>query len=608
MNISIDNYFSQYPQLANIINQSPKFKEAHDFVVEATNNGSNFDAYNAAEEISATINLYFQKLQAEFEKSDTPVSKAKGGKDSKGVKKVKVATEPKKATVKIKSATNAETRPSKTAIKPKGNPDAEIVEHIPSDIALVKKYIAVDGKTKSFDQILSLWRAFEKATIERKVTKNSPHRIAINTMKASLQSALVKSEIEGQLKLSIDPISLKEYIAIAESVEKSASVSMLLEFINISGKAKVQERAMKLSKRMSKALSSGALDNDRYKSEVESALIYIEAYLDNETSRIELKDNALSGLGEIAIMGCTCNKGLSGMNRSQNAVILQLIQARVKSLDAPELNRAFKDTVAPSICKLIAKKLIQAGQLSMAIIRNPAQPNMALSGVPIHNSFNTEILDYRMKQAAQKQMGRSHSKGLSGFDEPIVSPKIADDTVILSAQQIMNMKFRTIGLTGKYRSLIGDPEPAFSAMIYGKPKQGKSTVAIDMAKELTKLGKVLYCAFEEGHGGTLQDKIKRNNANVPGLDFANKLPANLNAYQFVFIDSVSDAGLDEAFFKALIKANKPNTSIVGIFHATKDGKFRGGQTFAHDVDVLMRVENGVVYAQGRYAPQGEMRI
>lgn len=76
----------------------------------------------------------------------------------------------------------------------------------------------------------------------------------------------------------------------------------------------------------------------------------------------------------------------------------------------------------------------------------------------------------------------------------------------------------------------------------------------------------------------------------------------------MFIDSLSDAGLDEVFFKALIKADKPNTSIIGIFHATKDGKFRGGQTFAHDVDVLMRVENGVVYAQGRYAPQGEMRI
>lgn len=45
-----------------------------------------------------------------------------------------------------------------------------------------------------------------------------------------------------------------------------------------------------------------------------------------------------------------------------------------------------------------------------------------------------------------------------------------------------------------------------------------------------------------------------------------------------------------------------------MFHATKDGKFRGGQTFAHDVDVLMRVEDGVVYANGRYASPSEMKL
>lgn len=168
------------------------------------------------------------------------------------------------------------------------------------------------------------------------------------------------------------------------------------------------------------------------------------------------------------------------------------------------------------------------------------------------------------------------------------------------------MKFQIIGLTGKYGKLIGDPEPAFSAMIFGKPKEGKSTVGIDFAKELTKLGRVLYCAYEEGNGGTFQDKVNRNHANVPGLDFSNKLPKSLAAYKFVFIDSVSDAGLDEVAFKALIRSNKPNTSIIGIFHATKEGKFRGGQTFAHDVDVLMRVESGVVYATGRYAAPGEM--
>lgn len=600
MNINIENYFKLYPELKASINKNPDFVTAHNFVDKATASGTSFEVYYVSEKIKATIDLYFKKLAEQSSVAPKEVKAAKAAKPTKA-----------KASTKASPAKVAKAKPERQAKSEPNN--AVFVEHIPSDIALVKKYIAIDGKTKTYEQILSLWRAFEKATVERKVTKESPYRIAINTMKASLQSALVKSESVGELKLSIDPKSLKEYKAIADSVEKSPSVSMLIELINISGKAKMEERAMRLSKRMSKALSSGSLDKDRYKSEIESALVYIEAYLEKETNRIEMKDHALSGLGEISVMGCACSKGLNGNSRTQNAIIHKLIQEKVKNLSPTELNRAFKDTVAPSICKLIARKLIQAGQLTMSVIRNPAKPQVSLLGVGNYSrndfDFGSEVLDLRVRQAAQKQAKQSSGhNGFSGLGQVDVLPSTKDDAVILSAQQIMDMKFRTIGLTGKYRALIGDPEPAFSAMIYGKPKQGKSTVAIDMAKELTKLGKVLYCAFEEGHGGTLQDKIKRNNANVPGLDFANKLPPNLSQYQFVFIDSVSDAGLDEVFFKALIKTNKPNTSIIGIFHATKDGKFRGGQTFAHDVDVLMRVENGVVYAQGRYAPQGEMRI
>lgn len=600
MNINISNYFQLYPELKDAIDRNPDFQTAHNFVQKATASGSSLEVYHASEKIKSTIDLYFKKLSEQLAASPATKAASKSQTMSNGHAKKKAATSKSPKPKAVKTNVKETTLPGHS------------VEHIPSDIALIKKYIAIDGKTKTYDQILSLWRAFEKAIVERRITKDSAHRAVINTMKASLQTALEKSETLGELKLSIDPKNLKEYKAIAESVEKSASVSMLVELINISGRSKMEARATRLSKRMSKALSSGALDNDRYKSEIESALVSIEAYLEKETSRIELKDHALSGLGAISVLGCNCGKGLSGNSRTQNAVILKLIQERVKNLNPAELNRAFKDTVAPSICKLIARKLIQLGQLSMSIIRNPAKVQVSLSGVANKRNsdfdLGSEVLDLRVRQAAaRKQMHSAAPQSASGLGQVETnSPK--DEAIILSAQEIMKMRFRTIGLTGKYRSLIGDPEPGFSAMIYGKPKQGKSTVAIDMAKELTKLGKVLYCAFEEGHGGTLQDKIKRNNADVPGLDFANKLPPNLSRYQFVFIDSVSDAGLDEVFFKALIKANKPHTSIIGIFHATKDGKFRGGQTFAHDVDVLMRVENGVVYAQGRYAPQGEMRL
>jgi hypothetical protein len=600
MNITIEKFFElrkSSPELLDAINSSAAFIAAHDFLVQVTQSGKDFTPYYKSDKIKETVDLFLKKLEAAMPQKSVKT------------KSIKSQTKNKKQ----EHNNQKETKPSKKTVpKPKVIKEsiATFVEHIPSDIALVRKYIGLHNKRKTYEQVLSIWRSVEKAVVERKVIKESAHKTTIEHIQKNLKKALEASEATGTLELSIEPKALEQYKAIAESVEKSASVPLLLELINISGKAKQQERAAKLSKRMSKALDKGLLENDRYKKQVENALIDLEHYIEGDNTHVLLQNFSLNGFADISVNGCECKKGLSGNNRTQNAVILKLIQEKVKNLDASELNRAFKETVAPNICKLIARKLIQTGQLSMSLIRNPAAAPIALSGMSnVGFNWGSEIMDMRVRQAAQKQMSSNFERqGIFGLGNTELNNPLASDAKILSAQTLAQMKFQTIGLTGKYRALIGDPEPGFSAMIYGKPFAGKSTLAIDFAKELTQLGKVLYCAYEEGHGGTLQDKINRNNAAVPGLDFADKLPNDLSAYRFVFIDSVTDARLNEQDFNTLIKANKPNTSIIGIFHATKDGKFRGGQTFAHDADIVMRVEDGVVYAQGRYSPPSEMKL
>jgi hypothetical protein len=559
--------------------------------------------YDRTAAAKTTIDAYFL-LMEKFLGQSAPEPKKKASPAAPAKKAAK--------TVVQKPGTKAK-KPAKAAPE-EPKVDAAIVEHIPSDIALVKRYISLHGKDKTYDQVLSIWRAFNKAIVERKVTKDSPYKSEIATMNNGLKSALEQARAVGALHLTLSAAKLKAYKAIADSVEKSAGVGIMLEFVNISGRTGMKERAGKLLQRIERAAGSGKLDDDRYSKDIRKAKTAIEAYLNSENDVVNLNDYALNGIGEIAVFGCPCDKDLAGFTRSQNAVIYKLIQEKVRNLQDCELDRAFSDTVAPSLCKTIAQKLIQARQLTMSLLRNPAKVtgSVALSGSGRNYGFdiNTEIMDMRLRDAGVKASGAKATKhsGLSGTAQIIPFEAPGEDLKIMSANELVNQKFRTMGLQGKYRKLIGDPEPGFSAMVYGKPKQGKSTVAIDMAKEFTRYGKVLYCAFEEGHGYTLQDKVIRNRANVPGLDFANKLPGNLSMYQFVFVDSVSDAGMDEVAFKSLIKSNKPRTSIFGIFHATKGGNFRGGQTFAHDVDVLIRVEDGMAYAQGRYAPPGEISI
>lgn len=170
------------------------------------------------------------------------------------------------------------------------------------------------------------------------------------------------------------------------------------------------------------------------------------------------------------------------------------------------------------------------------------------------------------------------------------------------------MEFQTIGLTGKYKELIGDPSVGFSAMVFGLPKSGKSTLCLDFAKHLAQNhGKVLFCAVEEGFGYTLKEKIEHLKASHPNLFITDRTPNDVSAYQFVFIDSVSKAGIDIADMEQLRKMHT-ETSFIFIYHTTKEGRFKGVNTHAHEVDVIIEVGNGEVKATGRFKAGGQISI
>lgn len=191
-------------------------------------------------------------------------------------------------------------------------------------------------------------------------------------------------------------------------------------------------------------------------------------------------------------------------------------------------------------------------------------------------------------------------KSLNGYDD--------DNGMIVSSGELLAMDFQTIGLQGRYKELIGDPSVGFTAMVYGLPKSGKSTMCLDFANYLAAHhGKVLYCAIEEGFGYTLKEKIERLKAHHSNLYITDRVPENLNDFNFVFIDSVSKAGMDVNDIDALRKMH-PEVSFIFIYHTTKEGKFKGVNEHAHEVDVIVQVEKGKATSTGRFNAGGSMEF
>lgn len=183
------------------------------------------------------------------------------------------------------------------------------------------------------------------------------------------------------------------------------------------------------------------------------------------------------------------------------------------------------------------------------------------------------------------------------------------NTKIMSSTDISKSDFETLPFTGDWKVLIGEPSPGFSCLMFGVPKSGKSTLAIQFAKYLAKnFGETLYVAAEEGIHATLSDKIKRLDAVHERLKFAASIPGSVSEYSFVFIDSINRSKLSHADIVQFMTKN-PKTAFIFISQVTKDGKYRGSQEIEHDVDCVIEVdEDGIAYGKGRFSQGGQVTI
>jgi hypothetical protein len=246
--------------------------------------------------------------------------------------------------------------------------------------------------------------------------------------------------------------------------------------------------------------------------------------------------------------------------------------------------------------KAVSKKKITKDD-TYAVILNKAYENL--------NTFVTNKSEKTLKIESRELSGIEDYLGcacqnLNGVD---TKPEI------MNSVDFANMEFNTIGLRGKWFDLIGDPSSNFTAMVFGKPKMGKSYLCIDFAGYLARNhGKVLYVAKEEGLDYTLQQKLNDKNVAHPNLYVSSLLPDNLSGYDFIFLDSVNKMGLKPEDLNQL-KTHNPTKSFIFIFQSTKDGHFRGANTFQHDVDVVIEVpEKGKAVQMGRFNQGGEIDI
>jgi hypothetical protein len=229
------------------------------------------------------------------------------------------------------------------------------------------------------------------------------------------------------------------------------------------------------------------------------------------------------------------------------------------------------------------------------------------------------------KKVVEKPVPTSSELGLNIRSEPknVAKPiekKVIEKPTIIplkikefTGDELIKKEFVSLPFEGKFLELIGKPSKLFSGIIWGLPKGGKSNFSLRFADYLQEyFGKVVYVAAEEGESVTLQDKFKEiGGSKITVIETRNRdvIRDYLNEkdYDFVFIDSINNAGIDSEFLE-ILKTENPDKSFISIVQATKGGNFKGDQALTHNCDFIIKVVAGVAYHTGRFGIASEIKI
>jgi hypothetical protein len=482
---TIDNYYNK-TELLDFSVLPETLKKGHEFVLKVTKDGSSWASYHSSDAIKKTIDLYLSKLNEYINNS----AKA----ETKQSKKEKEQKEH-KAVIKEAMRRQGISPETKSKTQKPAEPQPILVERIPDELRFIRRFVNLNEKTKTREDILRFINALQKAILEKRVRKTSVYADQIRMIQKKLIDVYngMKAKIKIELKSETQEV-LKKLLG-EEKV--MYSVNFIKSYINLNGKLGMKKKADQLLKRITKMVDQKKISaSDPYMDKLIQITKNLETFLNTPSQKaLSIEPNELNGLN--GVFGCACN-------------VLNCVES------------------SPSV---------------------------------------------------------------------------------MNSMDFANIEFKTIGLQGKWRELIGDPSTNFTAMVFGKPKMGKSYLCIDFAGYMARNhGKVLYVAKEEGLDMTLQKKLNDKDVAHPNLFVASELPATLAPYDFIFLDSVNKLGLEPGDLNKL-KNNNLGKSFVFIFQSTKSGNFRGANAFQHDVDVVIEVpEKGKAVQFGRFNQGGEIQI
>ncbi|MBK6936995.1 MAG: hypothetical protein IPH18_09050 [Chitinophagaceae bacterium] len=180
-----------------------------------------------------------------------------------------------------------------------------MVERIPEELRFIRRFVNLNGKTKTKDDLLHFINGLQKTILEKRIRKTSAYAAQVKYIQDSLVRTF--NTMKAKIKLEINTKTLKE-LRIYWAGKRYTFIQLLKKYINLNGKVGMKEKAMKLVKQMETAAKKRKVKKgDVYEAPLQQAYKNLREFVsDKKQKTLLIEQRELNGLE--GVLGCACNQ------------------------------------------------------------------------------------------------------------------------------------------------------------------------------------------------------------------------------------------------------------------------------------------------------------
>lgn len=298
---------------------SKDMQDSINLILRATNNGTDWKALEV-ESFRAVCEIVFDRLhnilrtsaadlapantktQSGDEKDapeDKPVPKGKTTRPVEPETKPEVQSE---STKKSESNKRGPYKKKSKEIVPEMA--AGLVERIPEEIRFMRRFVNMEGKTKSKEDFRNFIAALQRAIYEKRIRKTSAYAKEIEYIQDKLVTTM--KSMSRPLKVKITDQVLEKFRELISMERVMPSINFIKRYVSLNGKTGIKGRAQVLLNAMTKAFDKGLITKqDKYYKIFDVLQKNLSRYLKNKgQGALVIEPAELSGLN--GILECDC--------------------------------------------------------------------------------------------------------------------------------------------------------------------------------------------------------------------------------------------------------------------------------------------------------------